>query len=458
LLLSAGPTEAAPQIAGPHDAKAARAAGRAKTFAAQSFTTQQVPTDPNAAELQRKFVTYRVFATQYVPNPDTSIEVSVPDRCVKATVLKTSNPMCSSGYSPNGDYRVLIVMDNGSSFILPVKEVGPWNLDDNYWDLPSGPRPRRLFGDLPRGKPEAQAAYEEDYNKQANCKQLDTRTAYDPPRTDGADQYGRCVLNSSAIDVSVPAAKQYGFPGSSWVTATFLWEPSTALSKPLVFREGMWYLRDVLSNGPSQAAFQFGQRGDIPVTGDWDGNGTKTVGIFRPSEGRWYLRNSNSGGPPDAGSFLYGSPGDDPVVGDWNGDGTDTLGVFRAREGMWYLTNNNNSGFAEGAFRYGNPSGDVPVVGDWNRDGGDSIGVFRTSEGKWYLTNNYASGIPEGVFRYGSPGDKPVPGDWDGDGNTSLGIFRANEGRWYVTNMLDGAVSQFSFLFGSPTDVPKTWN
>ena len=31
--------------------------------------------------------------------------------------------------------------------------------------------------------------------------------------------------------------------------------------------------------------------------------------------------------------FLYGTPGDHPIVGDWNGDGTHTVAVFR--DGSW---------------------------------------------------------------------------------------------------------------------------
>ncbi len=33
--------------------------------------------------------------------------------------------------------------------------------------------------------------------------------------------------------------------------------------------------------------------------------------------------------------FHYGTPRDVPLVGDWNGDGTDTIAVFR--DGWWYL-------------------------------------------------------------------------------------------------------------------------
>jgi hypothetical protein len=55
------------------------------------------------------------------------------------------------------------------------------------------------------------------------------------------------------------------------------------------------------------------------VVGDWDGNGTTTIGLYRPSTNTYYLRNSNSYGAPDITIASWGAPGDIPVVGDWNG-------------------------------------------------------------------------------------------------------------------------------------------
>ena len=39
--------------------------------------------------------------------------------------------------------------------------------------------------------------------------------------------------------------------------------------------------------------------------------------------------------------YTYGQPGDIPVVGDWNGDGKDEIGVYRS-PGRWYLDYNGN--------------------------------------------------------------------------------------------------------------------
>ena len=49
----------------------------------------------------------------------------------------------------------------------------------------------------------------------------------------------------------------------------------------------------------------------------------------RQGNGVWYLRNSVTTGVADV-VVAYGNPGDVPVVGDWNGDGVDTPGVVPA--------------------------------------------------------------------------------------------------------------------------------
>ena len=59
------------------------------------------------------------------------------------------------------------------------------------------------------------------------------------------------------------------------------------------------------------------------------------IGVFRNSSGNWYL-NFNNNGVVDK-TFHFGASGDIPVVGDWNGNGTSDIGVFRPSNGNWYL-------------------------------------------------------------------------------------------------------------------------
>lgn len=86
-----------------------------------------------------------------------------------------------------GGYRVRVRHD-GRSARLPVKEVGPWNTKDNYW---AQPQHRTKWRNLPRCKPEAEAAYFNNYNR-------------------GEDQFGREVANPAGIDLTLAAAAKMG--------------------------------------------------------------------------------------------------------------------------------------------------------------------------------------------------------------------------------------------------------
>ncbi len=223
--------------------------------------------------------------------------------------------------------------------------------------------------------------------------------------------------------------------------------PNTSFSAPAVVRGTTWYLRDTLSSGVATATLQYGATGDAPVFGDWNGDGTLSVGVFR--SGTWYLRNSNTSGIGQL-TVRLGQAGDVPVVGDWNGDGIDTPGVVRGN--TWYVAASNSTRVTFASFRYGS-TGDRPVVGDWNGDGVDTPGVVRGNT--WYLRNSNTTGIADVTLGYGNAGDTPVGGDWNGDGVDTPGLVRGNA--WYVRNSNTSGVADAAFTYGSSGDRFLTW-
>ena len=62
---------------------------------------------------------------------------------------------------------------------------------------------------------------------------------------------------------------------------------------------GTWYVR-------GQLVVQFGDSTDCPVPGDFNGDGTTDLAIYRPSTGTWYARNQFG--------IQFGDPTDVPVV------------------------------------------------------------------------------------------------------------------------------------------------
>jgi hypothetical protein len=192
----------------------------------------------------------------------------------------------------------------------------------------------------------------------------------------------------------------------------------------------------------------FGQMLDETGGGPGVGEG---VGLVDLSQGMWHLRASSGA----VSSFWYGNPGDLPIAGDWNGDGVATPGLYRQSDGFFYSRNSNSTGIADAECFAGNPE-DLPVVGDWDGDGDDNLGIYRPSEQKFYLFTITCTGSPMGAaqieFLFGNPGDKPIAGDWDGDGIDEPGLHRESTGFFYWRNTLDTGIASGEIFFGDPAD------
>ena len=81
-----------------------------------------------------------------------------------------------------------------------------------------------------------------------------------------------------------------------------------------------------MRGGAAVQTFSWGNSGDVPLTGDWNGNGTTEVGLYRPSTEQFFYRDA---GGAVVQTFSWGNSGDVPLTGDWNGDGTSEVGLYR---------------------------------------------------------------------------------------------------------------------------------
>jgi len=233
---------------------------------------------------------------------------------------------------------------------------------------------------------------------------------------------------------------------------TYTINKTVAVDTTGVFRptNGALYLKNSNITGFADVQINYGIGGDYPIVGDWDGNGDATIGIYR--NGSFYLRNENTIGFADI-VFPFGAPGDQPIAGDWDGDGKDTIGVYR--NGMFMLRNSTSAGSPEMSFALGVP-GDVGIAGDWDGDGMDTTGVFRPSNGALYLKNTNVTGFADIQINYGIPGDKPITGDWNNDGVDTIGIYR--NGTFYLRNTNTIGFADLVFALGIPGDMPIAGN
>ncbi|MCX6348327.1 MAG: MBL fold metallo-hydrolase [Candidatus Aureabacteria bacterium] len=178
-------------------------------------------------------------------------------------------------------------------------------------------------------------------------------------------------------------------------------------SEIAVFRasSGLWSIRDF-------TRCNFGGSDDIPASGDYNGDGVAEIAVFRSYYGSWAIRGLTR--------CYFGSSGDQSVPGDYDGDGCCDLGIFRNAGGLWAI------GDLTRVF-FGN-SGDIPVPADYTGDGTAEIATFRSNYGLWSIrgwTRRYV----------GSAGDVSVPADYNGDSTAELAVFRGYYGLWAVDQM-----------------------
>jgi hypothetical protein len=181
-----------------------------------------------------------------------------------------------------------------------------------------------------------------------------------------------------------PDYTPFQFGALGWVPVVGDWGSGSTGIGMVDPSTGTWYLRNELSAGPPDAGvFQYGLPGWVPLGGNPQGNilsnmpaaRSPAIGVVDPGTMTWYLRDTTPPGGPASSpfAFAYGGPGWRPLMGDWNGDGTNTVGVLDPN-GVWYLRNTPPvySPFFNGGgppeimpFSYGLGSW-LPVVGNWN--------------------------------------------------------------------------------------------
>ena len=256
------------------------------------------------------------------------------------------------------------------------------------------------------------------------------------------------IRNAMNARLAAPGTSNGSFDsGESYTVNRSIDADTTGVFRP---SNGLLYLKNSNTTGFADVEINYGIGGDYPVVGDWDGDGDVTIGIYR--NGSFYLRNSNTIGFADV-VFPFGTPGDQPVAGDWDGDGIDTIGVYR--NGMFMLRNTNESGNPDMIFGLGVP-GDIGITGDWDGNGTDSTGVFRPSNGLLYLKHKNETGFADIEINYGIGGDHPVTGDWNGDGIDTIGVYR--NAQFYLRNSNTIGFADLVFALGIPGDHPIAGN
>ena len=199
---------------------------------------------------------------------------------------------------------------------------------------------------------------------------------------------------------------QYGGPGYVPVAGDYNGDGTTDIA---VYRPstGTWYVRNQFDR-------QFGDPGDSPGAG--------RLRRRRHDRHRGLPAVDRRSGSCAISSRIVSSadPGDIPVPGDYNGDGTTDIAVYRPSTGHLVCaqpvrhavrraraTSRSRATTTATASRISPSTGRRPACG-----------ACATSS----------------RVQFGLPGDVPVPRDYDGDGDTDVAVFRPSTGQWFVRN------------------------
>lgn len=213
-----------------------------------------------------------------------------------------------------------------------------------------------------------------------------------------------------------------------------------------------WYI--IHSSTNAQVNFQYAVNGDLPAQADYDGDGRTDAAIYRPpsgpgSYGVWHIQGTSYG----YYMYTWGESGDLPASADYDGDGKADIGVFRPSNRTFYSIHSSNQNIV-------NYPSDIPastnwttVSADYDGDGRADYAVYNKITATWYV-RQHSTGIFT-PFVWGDSGDTAVQNDYDGDGKVDHAVWTPsgpNVGRWHIKNSSDGSTRNVNW--GQAGDIP----
>lgn len=242
----------------------------------------------------------------------------------------------------------------------------------------------------------------------------------------------------------------WGFTGDVVVTEDFDGDNKSDIAVWRSGAQGRFYI--IRSSNGVVDVIDHGQTGDNPrVVGDYDGDGKADLAVYRPgvvvmgqpTPSHWWYRRSTVGGagcsaPGACNDVTFGQAGDVPAPGDYDGDGKNDFVVRRSDGGgnarFWLLT---AAGVASNV-----PFGgvdDLIVPGDYDGDGKTDIAIARndSGQGSWWWRPS-GGGADVNVLWGDANQDEVAHGDYDGDGKTDPAVWR--NGNFLVRGSASGPI------------------
>jgi hypothetical protein len=220
-----------------------------------------------------------------------------------------------------------------------------------------------------------------------------------------------------------------------------------------VFRPSTHIWNIKFSSDYSNHYFDFGYSTDTPLTGDFDGDGKTDIAVWRASNPPYFYIRPSTTNPTDASNNTvpvpYGLPGDQPVPADFDGDGKADLAVLRSGN-TFYSVNSSDGQFKSAPML----SSGTPVCADYDGDGKADYALF--SGNVWKIKSSSTGIITSTTWQ--TAGGTPVPNDYDGDGKVDIAVWivsslRGNPAYWYILQSHD-QTARPPVSWGTAGDIP----
>ncbi|MCB0324625.1 MAG: VCBS repeat-containing protein [Bdellovibrionales bacterium] len=153
------------------------------------------------------------------------------------------------------------------------------------------------------------------------------------------------------------------------------------------------------------ARLQWGLPGDTPAPADYDGDGCADLGIVRPHDNglKWWIHTLPCRG--EAGgrewSVVLGAKNDIPVPGDFDGDGAVEPTAYRPSDKRWRGMEGREP---TGVLKWG-ADGALPIAFDFDGDGAADPGLFvPRADFRWLIYNSSVDDALRSVLPGRAPG------------------------------------------------------
>lgn len=216
-------------------------------------------------------------------------------------------------------------------------------------------------------------------------------------------------LSSASYSASVPI--QWGIRGDRPLTGDVDGDGTSDL---VVYRssDGFYVLRSstgfqrdstLQSGSLAQTRIAAGGAGNDPLLGDFDGDGKKELTTVWQLLRFWTARNE-SGTP--LFSLPWGERGDTPLSCDWDGNAIDDriqVRVSSSYELNWFAVTDSGAVYEA---RFGSILDMPKCSSDFDGDGTPDLAVFRPYTGEWYVRLSFTQELLR--LQFGLPGDIPL--------------------------------------------------